>query len=458
MALCSNCEILRTDCPECCQCVPCSICIYTTIAGNQYCTCAGVLNSETDFLLDKYQNTLYCDDLEIDLTFTIERVDGTCYVVLSSDCLGLTESPSDDTRIFKEIVSVGNCENVAEGFISCRCMEADWGTFDLTDCGDANCTSITISTNKPDHVQMPRNPNAEGGSINCPLCFGMECFCRCLCIEWEAPSGNTYLEEDCFSCYAPGWETTINDGTDDIDVTITISADEYTKNCQLTATSSKGTVIQPTIEMIGTAHPSHRWEVTISDTDTAYISIKCLNCDVCQAPTVNNACCPAGIPEIVYATITDVASIPDSGGNCSTFEGMVVALRSNTTSGSGQVATTWNGTALILPRWCDEPVDPGGAGCCTEGSARINMTLHCEVDSNECADFVLDVEYEGISGSCIGTTDDQSIAQPYINCVCDPLSLEFATYELGDACGCCLEPFVPPNTFTRWTFKVIIED
>ena len=430
---CSECGV-RTGSPQCCLCSCRDLCVTVTGPANgcnqpSVCDCQG---AQAVFVWNKtlcaWAGTIACGDASIDLKFVLKDCDDGCFLCLSSTCLNLdgicpTGSDSD-----------ADCKVLTAGIAGCgkyiRNCDQSAGTNDLSltwsvnasDCGDADCTSLTIDVRCAPYV----NPVGVDAARICKDC---DCICKCLCITLNEPSCDDCTKKACWN--GSGWVATFTDATccpgvglDDQTVTITIER-RTDGCCQWRLAVSLGTIT--TSEVVKTVCPTAKntsggpvsWTVDVPDT-THVITLTCAGCDNCG---LQRNCCPNPIPETLTATLLN-----DSGCEC--LDGI------STTLVHDVMEDRWEGT-ITVPR-------------CT-GDFKIDLTLECNaiIPSGNCRCFSLDTSEATCDSGRINVSPDSG-------CSCDPVSMTFGVYNSD--CGGECEGSEPGCADVACTYKITITE
>jgi len=386
---------------------------------NSYCACQEslfVVELLYDNESDDYRGTANCNGLTIDVRFTFERDQTTdiCYVYLESGTLGL----EGDYRIRREIIRedclpqkiLERTQYDSEASIICRCFEAGWGTHELP---DSNCGSVTISTEKAQHIPMPEVlcEYDTDKVVKCPQCHNCKCICECVCFTWTDEDGE-FVGQGCFNCSSLSWQAVIvKSSTEEIEVSATIIKDDYLSGtscgdswwCKMVVESSLGTVIDPETAL-GCPHIGGAFEVDLGNYQTALLEVGCLECGECKAPEFPEAptqeCCAVNLPTTLIATFTEE---PNPSNPCPCASGSIVLVYDpddpdgDSTTGAWFGEGNWGCGTATLKLWCN----PLFSFDCTEMNLTINLS---------CA-------------------PDEIISTPSSECSCDPVQMDFS-YDL----------------------------
>ena len=414
-------------CYECCRCLPEQLCV--TVKNHQelcndngngcYCdeTTIHCNVQEDGSYIYQRSGAIVCGAVvSVDLTFTIERPnpEGPCYLYLESQCMGYT----GEDRLREELVD-------GEG-ISDRQSCLDWSKefeIDMSPCATggsgAECTESTLIV-KP--VRVYSNPRSK----ECYGCGTCACLPKELCASYTqgetcfAASVLTWSVEDerWLGTIAPMDENSrVGVCEDDINIAVIPSRD-LIGNCFFHVELTGGVVVTtaPVLVPLGMGCPE-RFDIDFSF-DDAHLGLSVDFCGTCSTDT----CCNAGLPDTLYATITDV------GGTCSGLDGAVIEL-------------TWDGTNL---EWS------GLDGTlCDEG---VEIALFCTIDdtcdSHQCSGW--SISFTNFDAGCI----DAGITRRVVNdsCTCDPPFFQITDIQLAlSDCSCC-------TSDVSWELLITITD
>lgn len=395
---------VEPGCHDCCRCYPAAICVLLKILGDPdcVCECADVLfEFGCGTAVPTYSGTLVCDNLSIDLSFTIEEDgSGVCRLFLESSCLGLTGN-NRQSRIIS-------------GSAACLALDFSFALTGAANCGDLLCDSIIITTKGADVIP---NPVAVR---ECDGCTGCACITRRLCITYNqfTPTNCTAETSVIFDPSIPGWTVTYQpfaaqDPCDSValcgssvTILVTLGVDAVTNECtiQVSVTTSSGTEVAPVrpFDSLGIQCPfgtPSSWSF-----DGGNIIIDTLP-DPCALCVTSNDCCPCpdDPPDTLTATIT-----VDPFSFCGTcMDGQTITMTRTT-------LVEWIGSGVICGRNLTLKMFCGGA---TFPSWRLELDWSdCDLDRDCSLDF---------GGGC-------SVS-------CDPFEICWSISAVGTT-RCCASP------------------
>lgn len=315
---CNKCQY-RIECSECCCCVPRSICILLTNAEGG-CTCELARAKFDCSGGGTYAGTVTCENVSLDLTFTIEKVGEDCYLFLASDCLNLSGSERPSSQI---VSAPGKCPDISAMFS----VSGGSGTGTFNHCGDVNCSAFDITVSTPDRTPIKR----ECGDA----CVNCTCLSSVLCAELTYDGCDTATGILTYDTTLESWRgIVVCDVTGDRHF-ISFSIADVEDVCTITAfirgdvigtgTGPTNTTLTGTWDGECTA-----FNTTLSDDDYS-LSIESNDCGTC-GPLVAEDCCTL---TVLGNTVTAVV---DGDNGCAGFTGDSGVLTGSEEEGE------WNGT------------------------------------------------------------------------------------------------------------------
>lgn len=405
---CTPCEVAR-ECDPCCCCLPAALLVVLTdIVSEEDCPCeVGSSELPWDEFSETYHGYVQCRDLTIDVTISIEQLNGECHLCVESYFLGWT---GDD----RECVPFGDYANTPP---SCDNLSAEWVT-----------PYANLRVQPPDHTLMP----------NCELCEGCDCFCKSLHVE--------YMESDlihhCMRCVdsmkldwneeTQNWIGTLNCRETRIDLEFYFVRDELSNDCRLAlesnALESYGTPISPSI--ISCPHIAAEWSIprSVSPPDFGIVRVSCHEPEeeVHAAPSEICPDCCTDLDFHCEPDITLVATI--DAPDCPDINGRSIVL----SRGGGTITSCqgFSGSASVGP-------------CGGEHSVPVSIEFFC-TSNEECPSAYPCKNYQlffsGTASDCC-PPDPPGPYLPEDGCSCNPVYFSFVvpgiTQCYPPGCDCC---------------------
>ena len=480
---CSVCSVaLPKDVETCCQCICSDICITVTgpeIVGTAIDDCldpAIPTGTGTDGICDcsesktkiawdadecAYIGTVTCGPgLSIDLRFEVKQcanVDtgtgtgsGTlgpeddCHLCLTSDCLGFNGVCPDECQEFAAGNINGDCGKYLKDCDQSGGWDKTW-TVDASDCGDLDCTSISINVQCSDRI----NPAGIGVDRICECC---DCVCRCVCITYEEDNCISQTKKVCWQESGTGtesgyWEVTFEDcdlGEQTIKITLEKATDS--NKCVWRLTPTRGTVYEQIALATGTGTGTSEalttilaecpeadlnWTIDVDETGTSgaigRVTVRCADCEECEETF---CCCPDDpLPTVLTVTVYNVQF-------CDCFNGVEVTLNLITTTEEGGGRTgTWEGTASV----CDDENNP----------CEIRFFLFCTTGCDWSLTYCATTSTETVDEACVSSPQQvlgvgSCAGSSAVQC-CNPFFLPFGGINGSD--DFCCNPSEPASAF-----------